>query len=113
VTRPRPRERRMVCCLGTRVVSGTLDEMHCYFEPPPGASFGAARYHGFAQEPETLTTRQQKAQTPLSRAAVRTFAANERMNQLVIENLDPAAWNAKLAAKPSGQVRTIAAIFTH
>src|SRR5438270_8385290 len=62
---------------------------------------------------ETLTTRQQKAQTPLSRAAVRTFAANERMNQLVIENLDPAAWNAKLAAKPSGQVRTIAAIFTH
>jgi uncharacterized damage-inducible protein DinB len=45
------------------------------------------------------------------------FAANDRMNQLLIEHLDPAAWNAKLpstlTAKPSGSVRTIAAIFTH
>jgi uncharacterized damage-inducible protein DinB len=35
------------------------------------------------------------------------------MNQVLIEHLDPAAWKAKLAAKPSGNVRTIAAIFTH
>jgi uncharacterized damage-inducible protein DinB len=42
-------------------------------------------------------------------AAVRIFAANERMNQLLIEALDPAAWRAK----PVGGVRTIAAIFTH
>jgi uncharacterized damage-inducible protein DinB len=41
--------------------------------------------------------------------AVRIFAANEAMNQLVIENLAPAAWRAK----PPGEVRTIAAIFTH
>ena len=43
------------------------------------------------------------------RAAVQIFAANDRMNQLLIEHLDPAAWRAK----PPGQVRTIAAIFTH
>jgi uncharacterized damage-inducible protein DinB len=40
---------------------------------------------------------------------VRIFAANERMNQLLIERLDLAAWTAK----PPGGVRTIAAIFTH
>src|ERR1700684_3028498 len=48
-------------------------------------------------------------QTQLGRAAVRTFAANERMNQMLIEHLDPAAWRAK----PPGKVRDIAAIFTH
>jgi uncharacterized damage-inducible protein DinB len=37
------------------------------------------------------------------------FTANERMNQLLIENLAPAAWRAE----PPGRVRTIAAIFTH
>ena len=31
------------------------------------------------------------------------------MNQILIEHLDPTAWRAK----PSGEVRTIAAIFTH
>ena len=42
-------------------------------------------------------------------AAVRIFAANERMNQMLIAALDPAAWRAK----PVGGVRTIAAVFTH
>jgi len=41
--------------------------------------------------------------------AARIFAANDRMNQLLIEHLDPAAWTAK----PPGKVRTIVAIFTH
>ena len=45
----------------------------------------------------------------LGQAAARIFTANERMNQMVIEHLDPAAW----AAKPPGKTRTIAAIFTH
>jgi uncharacterized damage-inducible protein DinB len=44
---------------------------------------------------------------------VQVFAANERMNQLLIEHLDPAAWQTKLPAKPPARVRTIAAIFTH
>jgi uncharacterized damage-inducible protein DinB len=37
------------------------------------------------------------------------FAANDRMNQLLIEHLDDAAWTAK----PPGNVRPIVAIFTH
>jgi uncharacterized damage-inducible protein DinB len=56
-----------------------------------------------------MTTRPQKAQTQLGQAAVQMFATNERMNQMLIEHLDPAAWRAK----PPGRVRTIAAIFTH
>jgi uncharacterized damage-inducible protein DinB len=71
-----------------------------------------------------VTTRQPKpkVQTQLGRAAVQIFAANERMNQILIEHLDPAAWSARIAAKmtpkPPGPPRnitprTIAAIFTH
>jgi uncharacterized damage-inducible protein DinB len=65
-----------------------------------------------------VSTRQHKVQTQqvrtrlgtqLGRAAVQIFAANERMNQMLIEHLDPAAWRAK----PPGKGRTIAAIFTH
>src|ERR1700722_13589304 len=56
-----------------------------------------------------VTKRQPKVHTELGRAAVRIFAANDRMNQVLIEYLDPAAWKAK----PAGNVRTIAAIFTH
>ena len=56
-----------------------------------------------------MATRQHKVQTQLGRAAVRIFAANDRMNQMLIEHLDPAAWSAK----PPGKARPIAAIFTH
>ena len=56
-----------------------------------------------------MTTRQYKVHTQLGPSAVRIFAASDRMNQRLIENLDPAAWTAK----PPGKVRTIAAIFTH
>src|SRR5580698_1907448 len=53
--------------------------------------------------------RQPKVHTQLGRAAVQIFVANDRINQILIEHLDPAAWKAK----PPGNVRTIAAIFTH
>jgi uncharacterized damage-inducible protein DinB len=66
-----------------------------------------------------VTSRRQKGQTrnlntphlpaQLERAAVRIFAANERMNQMILEYLDPAAWHAR----PPGKARSIAAIFTH
>ena len=56
-----------------------------------------------------MTTHPRKVHTELGTAAVRIFAANERMNQILIEHLAPAAWTAK----PPGDVRTIAAIFTH
>src|ERR1700723_190135 len=41
---------------------------------------------------------------------VESYAVNERMNQIVLEHLDPAAWRAKL---PGSKWRTIVAIFTH
>jgi len=57
------------------------------------------------------TNRQSQVHTQLGRAAVQTFAANDRMNQILIEHLDPTAWRAKPPGK--NKVRTIAAIFTH
>ncbi|MGB6692529.1 MAG: DinB family protein, partial [Terracidiphilus sp.] len=56
-----------------------------------------------------MSTRRHSVDTQFAPAAVRIFAANDRINQLLIERLDPAAWNAK----PPGKVRSIAAIFTH
>jgi uncharacterized damage-inducible protein DinB len=61
------------------------------------------------REQRIVTTRKPKPQPQLSQSASRIFAVNERMNQLVIEHIDPAAWKAR----PPGDVRTIAAIFTH
>ncbi len=56
-----------------------------------------------------MATRRRQVHTQFGRAAVQTFAVNDRMNQVLIEHLDPAVWTAK----PPGNVRTIAAIFTH
>jgi hypothetical protein len=55
-----------------------------------------------------VTTRRHKVQIPFGRAAVQIFAPNDRMNQILIEHLDPTAWRAR----PPGNARTIAAIFT-
>ncbi len=56
-----------------------------------------------------MATRPPKVPTQFGPAAVQIFAVNERMNQLLIEHLDPAVWTAQAP----GKVRTIAAIFTH
>jgi uncharacterized damage-inducible protein DinB len=56
-----------------------------------------------------VTARQQQVHTQLDGVAVQIFTVNDRMNQVVIEHLDPAAWRAK----PPGKARTIAAIFVH
>jgi uncharacterized damage-inducible protein DinB len=59
-----------------------------------------------------VTTRRRPSQnihTQLGRSAVQIFAANERMNQMLIEHLDLRAWRAK----PPGKTRPIVAIFTH
>ncbi len=50
-----------------------------------------------------------KVHAQLAHAAMRIFAANERINQKLIENLDPDVWKAK----PPGNGRSIAAIFSH
>jgi uncharacterized damage-inducible protein DinB len=60
-----------------------------------------------------VTTRPYEVRAQLGGASVRMFAANDRMNQMLIEHLDAAAWRAKPPAKPPGKTRTIAAIFTH
>jgi uncharacterized damage-inducible protein DinB len=70
---------------------------------------GAASWLGIIKEQEAVATRRKKIQTQLGPAAVRIFLASDRMNQLLIEHLDPAAWTAK----PPGKTRVIAAIFTH
>lgn len=56
-----------------------------------------------------MAVRQPKVHTQLSRSAAQTFLVNDRMNQMLIEHLDPAAW----LAKAPGKARHIAAIFTH
>jgi uncharacterized damage-inducible protein DinB len=56
-----------------------------------------------------VTTRESAVHPQLGRAAAQIFTANDRINQILIERLDPAAWQAK----PPGKVRPIAAIFTH
>jgi uncharacterized damage-inducible protein DinB len=56
-----------------------------------------------------VTALQHKVHTQLGQSAVQIFAANDRINQTLIEHLDPAAWRAK----PPGKTRAIAAIFTH
>jgi uncharacterized damage-inducible protein DinB len=56
-----------------------------------------------------VNTRQQKVRSRPGQAAVQIFAANDRINQILIEELDPAVWRAS----PPGGVRTIAAIFAH
>src|SRR6266496_742954 len=43
-------------------------------------------------------------------ALLETYAVNQRMNQLVLEKLDPQAWRAK---PPGRNGRTVAAIFAH
>jgi uncharacterized damage-inducible protein DinB len=51
-----------------------------------------------------------KSSLDLGEALAESFAVNERMNQIVLERLDPRAWRAKL---PGERTRTIAAIFSH
>ena len=61
------------------------------------------------EEQGAVTARGNKVEVQLGRTAATMFAANDRMNQLLIEHLDDAAWTEK----PPGKVRTIVAIFTH
>jgi uncharacterized damage-inducible protein DinB len=56
-----------------------------------------------------VAARESRVYTEFARTSVRIFAVNDRLNQILIENLHPAAWKAQ----PLGKVRTIAAIFTH
>jgi len=79
------------------------------------------RKYYFGQGAGAVTTRQPKAHTQLVRAKIESSAAqiflvNERMNQMLIEHLDPAAWKTKPpTTEPPNKARTrnIAAISSH
>jgi uncharacterized damage-inducible protein DinB len=68
---------------------------------------------------QALKTSQPKVQIQLGRdkvqsSAARIFLLNNRVNQMLIAHLDPAAWGARPPlVEPAGKVRTISAIFTH
>jgi uncharacterized damage-inducible protein DinB len=57
-----------------------------------------------------MTHSQADAGSDLCQVMVESYAVNERMNQIVLEHLDPAAWRAKL---PGSKGRTIAAMVAH
>jgi len=57
-----------------------------------------------------MTHSQADVGVDLCQVLVESYAVNERMNQIVLEHLDPAAWRAKL---PGSKGRTIAAIVAH
>src|SRR5271170_3004531 len=62
-----------------------------------------------AKSRKKVATRLGTTETQRGESAARMFALNDRLNQMLIEEIDPAVWKAK----PPGNVRTIAAIFTH
>jgi uncharacterized damage-inducible protein DinB len=57
-----------------------------------------------------MTHSQADAGADICQVLVESYAVNERMNQIVLEHLDPAAWRAKL---PGSKGRTIAAMVAH
>ena len=60
---------------------------------------------------ECPMARPQAAASPdFVRALAESYVVNDRMNQAVLEHLDPRAWRAKL---PGDRSRTIAAIISH
>src|SRR5271155_1026851 len=57
-----------------------------------------------------MTRSQSDGRFDFCQVMVESYAVNERMNQVLLEHLDPAAWRAQL---PGSKGRTIAAIFAH
>ena len=65
---------------------------------------------GSGERGDLVKHSQADASVDLCQTLVESYAVNERMNQMVLEHLDPAAWRAKL---PGSKGRTIAVIFAH
>jgi uncharacterized damage-inducible protein DinB len=57
-----------------------------------------------------MTHSQADVAVDLCQVLVESYAVNERMNQIILEHLDHAAWRASV---PGPKVRTIAAIVAH
>ena len=52
-------------------------------------------------------------ESDLREVLLEIYAANDRMNQVLLEHLEPRAWRAKLPGLKQRGGRTIAAIFAH
>jgi uncharacterized damage-inducible protein DinB len=59
---------------------------------------------------DPMTHSQADVGVDLCQVLLESYAVNERMYQIILEHLDPAAWRAKL---PGSKGRTIAAIVSH
>lgn len=57
-----------------------------------------------------MEQRSNEALVQIRDVLLETYAVNDAMNQLILEQLDPGAWRAK---PPGRNARTIAAIFAH
>jgi uncharacterized damage-inducible protein DinB len=62
------------------------------------------------ERPRGLMAQEDPTAPDFGPALAESYAVNDRMNQLVIEHLDPRAWRAK---PPGRGTRNIAAIFSH
>jgi len=58
-------------------------------------------------------SRKETPPSNLRKVLLETYAANDRMNQVLLEHLAPATWRAKPLGQKPGSGRTIAAIFAH
>ncbi len=63
--------------------------------------------------PRRARAESQIHQSNIRAVLLETYAANDRMNQLLFEHLDARAWRAKPPGLKRSEGRTIAAIFAH
>lgn len=86
--------------LGSRNLSAT----------PTGYDNDTSRLSGLLLRGDLMSQPQNELGVDPALVLVESYAVNERMNQIILEHLDPAAWRAKL---PGSKGRTIAAIIAH
>ena len=60
-----------------------------------------------------LMPKRAEGQSDLREVLLEIYAASDRMNQVLLEHLEPRAWRAKLPGRKQRGGRTIAAIFAH
>jgi uncharacterized damage-inducible protein DinB len=58
-------------------------------------------------------TKSELDQSDIREVLLETYAANDRMNQLLLKHLDARAWRAEAPGMKATEGRTIAAIFAH
>src|SRR5271167_5151485 len=74
---------------------------------------GCASHLGNQLSQGAFMSRRASAESNIREVLLETYAANDRMNQLLLEHLDARAWRAKPPGLNRLQGRTIAAIFAH